>query len=141
MRRRRLGRTGLVVSEICMGTMTFGSMADEATSLRCLDMAWDAGVTFIDTAEVYPVPPEIDRKVAQLKLELPPPPKAMGVYKPVVVSGNIAYVSGHGPLKQDGSLITGRVGADLDLNSGKAAARQTGLAIRAVAAMMRARAG
>ena len=58
MRTRRLGRTGLVVPEICMGTMTFGSMADEATSLRCLDMAWDAGVTFIDTAEVYPVPPD-----------------------------------------------------------------------------------
>jgi aryl-alcohol dehydrogenase-like predicted oxidoreductase len=58
MRTRRLGRTGLVVPEICMGSMTFGSMADEATSLRCLDMAWDAGVTFIDTAEVYPVPPD-----------------------------------------------------------------------------------
>jgi aryl-alcohol dehydrogenase-like predicted oxidoreductase len=58
MRTRRLGRTGLVVPEICLGTMTFGSMADEATSLRCLDMAWDAGVTFIDTAEVYPVPPD-----------------------------------------------------------------------------------
>jgi aryl-alcohol dehydrogenase-like predicted oxidoreductase len=58
MRTRRLGRTGLVVPEICLGSMTFGSMADEATSLRCLDMAWDAGVTFIDTAEVYPVPPD-----------------------------------------------------------------------------------
>jgi len=58
MRTRRLGRTGITVPEICMGTMTFGSMADEATSLRCLDMAWDAGVTFIDTAEVYPVPPD-----------------------------------------------------------------------------------
>ena len=58
MRTRRLGRTGITVPEICMGTMTFGSMADEATSLRCLDMAWEAGVTFIDTAEVYPVPPD-----------------------------------------------------------------------------------
>ena len=58
MRTRRLGRTGITVPEICLGTMTFGSMADEATSLRCLDMAWDAGVTFIDTAEVYPVPPD-----------------------------------------------------------------------------------
>ena len=58
MRTRRLGRTGLVVPEICLGTMTFGSMADEATSLRCLDMAFDAGVNFIDTAEVYPVPPD-----------------------------------------------------------------------------------
>jgi aryl-alcohol dehydrogenase-like predicted oxidoreductase len=58
MRTRRLGRTGLSVPELCLGTMTFGSMADEATSLRCLDMAWDAGITFIDTAEVYPVPPD-----------------------------------------------------------------------------------
>jgi enamine deaminase RidA (YjgF/YER057c/UK114 family) len=72
-----------------------------------------------------------ESRVAQLKLELPPAPKAMGVYKPVVVTGNIAYVSGHGPLKSDGSLITGRVGADLDLAAGKAAARQTGLAILA----------
>ena len=58
MRTRRLGRTGLNVPELCLGTMTFGSMADEATGLRCLDMAFDAGVTFIDTAEVYPVPPD-----------------------------------------------------------------------------------
>ncbi len=57
MKRRRLGRTGLVVSEICMGTMTFGTMADEAESLRIMDAAFDAGVDFIDTAEVYPVPP------------------------------------------------------------------------------------
>jgi len=54
---RRLGRSGLVVSEICLGTMTFGSMADEATSLACLDKAFDAGVDFLDVAEVYPVPP------------------------------------------------------------------------------------
>jgi enamine deaminase RidA (YjgF/YER057c/UK114 family) len=72
-----------------------------------------------------------ESRVTQLKLELPPPPKAMGVYKPVVVIGNLAYVSGHGPLKTDGSLIVGRVGADLDLAAGKEAARQTGLAILA----------
>lgn len=58
MKRRRLGRTGLVVSEIGMGTMTFGSMADEITSLRILDKAFDAGVKFIDLAEIYPVPPD-----------------------------------------------------------------------------------
>lgn len=72
-----------------------------------------------------------ESRVAQLKLELPPAPKAMGVYKPVLLVGNMAYVSGHGPLKSDGSLMTGRVGADLDLAAGKAAARQTGLAILA----------
>lgn len=57
MKRNRLGRTGLVVSEICLGTMTFGSMADEPTSLRILDKAFDAGINFLDVAEMYPVPP------------------------------------------------------------------------------------
>ena len=60
MKRRRLGTTGLTVSEICIGTMTFGSMADEATSHRILDKAFDAGVDFLDTAEIYPVPPQAD---------------------------------------------------------------------------------
>ena len=72
-----------------------------------------------------------EAKLAELKLELPPAPKPMGVYKPVVVVGNLAYVSGHGPLKSDLSLIKGRVGADLTLEEGKAAARQVGLAILA----------
>jgi enamine deaminase RidA (YjgF/YER057c/UK114 family) len=72
-----------------------------------------------------------DARIAELKLELPPAPKAMGVYKPVVVLGNAAYVSGHGPLRSDKSLITGRVGADTDLAGGYQAARQTGLAILA----------
>ncbi|HEY8385596.1 MAG TPA: aldo/keto reductase [Porticoccaceae bacterium] len=60
MKKRRLGRSGVVVSDICMGTMTFGSMADEATSLRILDRAFDAGIDFYDTAEMYPVPPSAD---------------------------------------------------------------------------------
>jgi aryl-alcohol dehydrogenase-like predicted oxidoreductase len=58
MKQRRLGRTGLVVSEIGLGTMTFGSMADEAKSLAILDRAFDAGVDFFDAAEIYPVPPD-----------------------------------------------------------------------------------
>jgi aryl-alcohol dehydrogenase-like predicted oxidoreductase len=61
VRRRRLGRTGLVVSEICLGTMTFGSMADEAASRAIMDRAWDAGVDFLDVAETYPVPPSRER--------------------------------------------------------------------------------
>ena len=72
-----------------------------------------------------------ESRLAELKLELPPAPKPAGVYKPVVVIGNLAYVSGHGPLKADKSLMTGRVGQDVDLEGGKAAARQTGLAILA----------
>jgi len=57
MKTRRLGKSGLVVSEICMGTMTFGAQADEAESHAILDKAFDAGVNFLDIAEVYPVPP------------------------------------------------------------------------------------
>lgn len=59
MKQRRLGRTGLVVSEICLGTMTFGNQADERTSHAILDRAYDAGVDFLDIAEVYPVPPDV----------------------------------------------------------------------------------
>lgn len=72
-----------------------------------------------------------DARIAELNLELPPAPKPMGVYKPLVVSGNMVYVSGHGPLLSDGSLMTGRVGADVDQEFGYQAARQTGLAILA----------
>ena len=72
-----------------------------------------------------------ETRLAELKLELPPAPKPVAVYKPLVVCGNLAYVSGHGPLKPDKSFITGRVGAGLDLEAGKSAARQTGLAILA----------
>ena len=60
-----------------------------------------------------------EAKLVELKLELPPAPKPMGVYKPLVIVGNMAYVSGHGPLKNDGSLLTGRVGDQVDLEFGK----------------------
>lgn len=72
-----------------------------------------------------------ESRLKELKLELPPAPKPVGVYRPVVIVGIMAYVSGHGPIKTDKSLITGRVGADLSLDQGKAAARQVGLAILA----------
>lgn len=55
MRTKRLGRSGLHVSEICLGTMTFGNQADEATSHAILDAAVAHGITFIDTADVYPL--------------------------------------------------------------------------------------
>lgn len=55
MKVNRLGRTGLKVSEICLGTMTFGNQCDEATSFQIMDTAWDAGIFFIDTADVYPL--------------------------------------------------------------------------------------
>jgi len=53
MEYRYLGRTGLQVSELCLGSMQFGWTADEETSLAVLNAAWDAGVNFIDTADIY----------------------------------------------------------------------------------------
>ena len=58
MQHRRLGKSAIVVSDICMGTMTFGSQTDEAAALRILDRSFDAGIDFYDTAEGYPVPPD-----------------------------------------------------------------------------------
>ncbi|MCA3711433.1 MAG: aldo/keto reductase [Phenylobacterium sp.] len=58
MQHQRLGRSPIVVSKICMGTMTFGSQADEKTSFRILDRSLEAGINFFDTAENYPVPPQ-----------------------------------------------------------------------------------
>ncbi|HNJ47220.1 MAG TPA: aldo/keto reductase [Novosphingobium sp.] len=58
MQRRRLGKSAIVVSDICMGTMTFGSQADEAVAHRVLDQCFEAGIDFYDTAEGYPVPPD-----------------------------------------------------------------------------------
>ena len=55
MDRRALGRTGIRVPALCLGTMTFGVQADEATSFAILDRAFDAGVDFFDTADVYPL--------------------------------------------------------------------------------------
>ena len=70
-----------------------------------------------------------EARLHELRLELPPAPKPLAVYKPLVVLGNVAYVSGHGPVRTDGSLIVGRVGETMDLDGGRAAARQVGLAI------------
>lgn len=70
-----------------------------------------------------------DARIQQLNLELPPAPQAMGVYKPIVQVGNLVYLSGHGPLQSDGYLVKGRLGADMDVDGGKAAARLTALAL------------
>ena len=57
MEKRRLGESGIVVSEICLGTMTFGTQANKEESFRIMDKAVEQGIDFFDTAEVYPVPP------------------------------------------------------------------------------------
>ncbi len=72
-----------------------------------------------------------EKRVQELHLTLPPAPKPVAVYKTAVKFGNLLFVSGHGPLKADKTLITGRVGKDLNTEQGKEAARQTGLAILA----------
>lgn len=69
--------------------------------------------------------------LTELNLELPPAPKPLGVYRPFLIDGKHAYVSGHGTVQSDGSLIMGRIGEDLDMEAGKLAARQVGLAILA----------
>lgn len=70
-----------------------------------------------------------ESRLKELWLELPAPPKPLGVYKPVLITGNYLYISGQGPLLPDGTFIKGRVGNDLSLEEGKKAARQVGLAM------------
>jgi enamine deaminase RidA (YjgF/YER057c/UK114 family) len=72
-----------------------------------------------------------EARIEELKLSLPPAPKPVGVYRPMMVVDNLAYLSGHGPLQSDGSLLVGCVGRDVDQGAGYAAARQTGLAMLA----------
>ena len=64
-------------------------------------------------------------------LVLPPPPKPAGVYKPLLQLDNLIYVSGHGPVLEEGSLTKGRVGYEITKDAAKNAARQTGLTILA----------
>ncbi len=59
MKPKRLGRSPIFVSCLCLGTMTFGSFTEEKESYKILDIAYDRGINFIDAAEIYPVPPDI----------------------------------------------------------------------------------
>jgi enamine deaminase RidA (YjgF/YER057c/UK114 family) len=70
-----------------------------------------------------------DEQLQQTGFILPPQPKPAGVYKPFLQSGNLVYVSGHGPVLEDGALIKGKVGFDINADAAKLAARQTGLTI------------
>ena len=73
----------------------------------------------------------IEEKIKELGLELPPPPAAAGIYHPIVINGNLLYVSGQGPYLSDSTLIKGKVGKDLTLEEGQLAARQVGLTMLA----------
>ncbi|MES2376186.1 MAG: RidA family protein [Bacteroidota bacterium] len=70
-----------------------------------------------------------EENFAQTGLNLPPAPTPLGVYKPCLIDGKYLYVSGHGTVKDDKTLIIGRIGEDMDMDEGKLAARQVGLAI------------
>lgn len=73
----------------------------------------------------------IEDRLKELGLELPPAAAPKGLYRPAVIVGGLLYTSGHLPTRPDGSLVTGRVGADLDEAAGAAAARWAGLSILA----------
>ncbi len=70
-----------------------------------------------------------DENFAALGLTLPPAPKPLGVYKPYLIDGKYLYVSGHGTVREDGTLIVGRIGDTMNDDDGKLAARQVGLSI------------
>tara|TARA_B100001057_G_scaffold276860_1_gene277184 strand:- start:20987 stop:21454 length:468 start_codon:yes stop_codon:yes gene_type:complete len=70
-----------------------------------------------------------EARFKELGLILPPAPKPVGVYKPIVIAGNMAYLSGHGPLKEDGTLTLGRLGETMEIEEGYEAAKQTALAM------------
>ena len=70
-----------------------------------------------------------DGRFEQLGLTLPPAPKPLGVYKPCLADGRYLYISGHGPVRDDKSLIIGRIGESISMEGGKLAARQVGLTI------------
>ncbi len=75
------------------------------------------------------MPSNPDSRVEELRLVLPSAPKPLAIYRPCLRVGNLLYVSGHGPLNADGTLMTGIVGKDLTLDEGKVAARQVALAV------------
>jgi enamine deaminase RidA (YjgF/YER057c/UK114 family) len=68
-----------------------------------------------------------EEQFVRLALSLPPAPSPVGVYKPYLIEGKYLYLSGHGPVQNDRSLIIGRIGRELDIEQGKQAARQVGL--------------
>ena len=72
-----------------------------------------------------------EARIAELGLELPEPPKPAGSYVEAVTHDGLVFVAGHGPIRADGSLIIGKVGADLDVDAAYDAARTVGLGMLA----------
>ena len=72
-----------------------------------------------------------EERLVRLGLTLPPAPKPMGVYKPCLIEGNYLYLSGHGPVQEDHTLMKGCIGKDMDEEQGKKAAKQVALTMLA----------
>jgi enamine deaminase RidA (YjgF/YER057c/UK114 family) len=72
-----------------------------------------------------------ENEFEKLGLRLPPAPKPLGLYKPGMIVDGLLYLSGHLPVREDGTIITGRVGKEIDIEEGKLAARQVGLTMLA----------
>ena len=70
---------------------------------------------------------QLKNRIQEIGLALPPAPKPAGVYRPILIVNDQLLVSGQGPVKEDGRLMQGRVGSDLDKDQGKTAARQVAL--------------
>ena len=69
-----------------------------------------------------------EARLVELSLELPPPGKSIGVYRPIMVVDKLVYLSGHGPLKPDGTMIMGRLGENMDVAAGYEASRRAAIA-------------
>ena len=109
MRYRQLGGSELRVSEICLGTMTFGIQNSEAEGHAQLDLAFDRGVNFIDTAEMYPVPPSADsygrtEQIVGTWLQRQPRDRVVLATKVAGPSRNLQWIRG-GPLALDRANI------------------------------------
>lgn len=74
---------------------------------------------------------DYEARIKELNLQLPPVSAPKGLYRPLVIAGNMAYLSGHVSGRPDGTLIQGKLGLDFDMDEGKAAARAVGMAILA----------
>lgn len=77
------------------------------------------------------MPSSPEKRLQELHITLPVPPKPMAKYKPAVQSGNMLYVSGHGPAKLDGVILVGKLGKELNVEQGKQNARAVGINILA----------
>ncbi|KAA2237120.1 aldo/keto reductase [Salinarimonas soli] len=102
MEYRRLGRTGLDVSALCLGTMTWGEQNTEAEGHAQMDMALDRGITFFDTAELYPIPPKAETQGRTEEI-IGTWFKARGTRDRVILATKVIGRSGNTWFRDDGS--------------------------------------